>query len=431
VQKEPEGAQYLRQGARRPRRDVPQRPSEGQRRPNHDRIQQLYGHGEIQNALRLSDDSEGVGELIAAVLAFDIAGLGAFAGETTSSNRSMMAIADLAGEEDGPQLAAQQEAFLAAARAATIVVEPTDDGGQSSIALAFTKAAHALGATAFSSGLTTGTTHDEVQTAPEGSMPQIGLTSLQSIETSPTSPGPLASTTPSPPDLNSGREALGVHEDEWAIYNPDIDGRHKGSVEIGFDPDADDSQDAFYLLYQGEDAKQFHWLQFVWAEIIGKTPDGSWVSCPDAPFATSATRSYRSAPGGSLTSNGSPENINHASHDGGFPWKDTHFVHEGETTGAVDAPQFKHAAVMAAIEEHNLKAVKLRQHYEVFLVKNERRIASHSTITMDWATQDTLDGGRSLPSRPPVEVTVKSNPTPSKLPEPFRSVLHWRFRTAL
>lgn len=83
------------------------------------------------------------------------------------------------------------------------------------------------------------------------------------------------------------------------------------------------------------------------------------------------------------------------------------------------------------MKEHNLMAVKLRQHYEVFLVKNERRMTSHSTITMDWETLEAPDEGNTLPLRPSVEVTVASNPTPSKLPEPCRSRLHLRYPTAL
>ena len=410
---------------------VPARSSDG------GSVHDQYG----QHALRAALDGKergGTAELLAAILAFDAAGLGAFSNDTLSSNQAMAAIAGAALGEQRPELAAMREAFREAARSASPGCSESEEQLRHGAADTFTELADGLGATTFASGLSQSSSinarygqHESANSLSEGDDTVTGPRMLASDAPSSARSGATSS---SDADLAAGREALGVHDDDFSTYRPETDGRHKGAVEIGIDPDADDSQDAFYLLYQGKDAKHFHWLQFVWAEVIGQTTDGAWVSCPGVLFDTSATGHYRSAPGGTLTRPGTPQTMYQTAHDGGHPWKDRNKgagVREGETTGAVDRPQFGLASAKAAVAEHNLTAIKLRKHYEVFLVKNERHIASHSTITMDWATQQTPNGGDSLPGRPEVEVTLTTHSVPSTLPEPFRSALHRYFETDL
>ncbi len=244
--------------------------------------------------------------------------------------------------------------------------------------------------------------------------------------------GPAYGETPILDEVERGFESSGTMselplEGRWDRRELEIDGRHAGRAEIGLglDHQGYGTQDAFYMLYEGEDAEDFHWLQFMWSEVIG-LKDGVWSSLPGERI-DSSVGSHLTAPGGTADSIGAPTGAAHTEIDGGKPWKDGHNLQEDAAVGAVDSPTFKRSNVQAIVEAHGLEAVRSRMHFEIFLVRNERRVASHARISMDWGelTVPSAELGLPtvLPAAPPVTMSaVEVGTSGGKLPEPFRTV---------
>ena len=182
----------------------------------------------------------------------------------------------------------------------------------------------------------------------------------------------------------------------WDRRELELDGRHRGRAEIGLglDHQGYGTQDAFFMLYEGDDAEDFHWLQFVWSEVIG-LKDGTWISLPGERIDTSVG-GHLTAPGGTRDTPGAPTDGAHTEIDGGFPWKDGHNLREDAAVGAVDCPTFKREAVQEIADAHGLEAVRSRMHFEIFLVKKERRIASHARVSMDWGELAVAPPGEGL-----------------------------------
>lgn len=201
--------------------------------------------------------------------------------------------------------------------------------------------------------------------------------------------------------------------------------RSRGSAEIGTATGAYNGHpdEAFYMLYVGEDAEKHHWAQFVWAEAFGQKRTGDWINLGGERLKSSSVGPYTFTPGGTLEESGAPTSPSHITLDMQLEgWKDDTGLQNAGAVGAVDSPGSKREDMEALLFDRDLSAIKLRQHYDVFLIKSGRHVQSHARITMDWAVQERPSAGEGLAAVPAVAITAVELPSEGELPEPFREV---------
>jgi hypothetical protein len=181
---------------------------------------------------------------------------------------------------------------------------------------------------------------------------------------------------PAPPDVGWESHRLSLPE-----------GVGEGSAVVAVDPDNRGDPNSFTMNYSGGDASRFHWLQFAWSELLGRSADG-WEAIPGISIESTARADYESTPGGTLEAPGSPTSSAQTSVDGGngtVPWKDANESQTPSQVGATDKPSFMRRAVETAFSTATApEEIQARDWFEIFLVADEKEVVAHARVCMSW-----------------------------------------------
>jgi hypothetical protein len=179
----------------------------------------------------------------------------------------------------------------------------------------------------------------------------------------------------------------------------------------------------FGLRYEGKDADQARWLQFIWREVIGLDDKGA--ASPVTGDITTTGGKYQLTEGGSKDAFGTPkkENYNTDSTDKSDPFYEAGGAAErtAESTTMLDQPS---AAVNKVTDAFagGAKSVVSRAHFTTFLVK-QRKISYQTHIDVHWSFAKAEDT-----KKPPKgKHTVSQSGEALQLPEIIRQRFHEQF----
>jgi hypothetical protein len=173
--------------------------------------------------------------------------------------------------------------------------------------------------------------------------------------------------------LPSGKVTIGTGQDIDSVTDP-------GGPHVGFSGD-----DMFSLRYQGKDAGQMRWLQFIWRELI--TVDDKGASTAQAGSLAVQGDPDQLALGGTKDKFGTPTKDNLKVDSGSD--KDPFYEATGtsdrgpDSTTILDEPGAPPDVVKAAFDA-GAKMVILRAHTNDFLVKDEKSVVYQTGIDIEW-----------------------------------------------
>lgn len=179
----------------------------------------------------------------------------------------------------------------------------------------------------------------------------------------------------------------------------------------------------FAIQYEGKDADQARWLQFIWREVIGLDDKGA--ASPITGSITTSGGTYQLTEGGTKDAAGTPkkENYNTDSKDKSDPFYEAGFSADrtADSTTMYDQPG---SAVDKAADAFasGAKTVVSRAHFATFLVK-QRKISYQTHINVQWSFAKSEDT-----KKPPKgKHTVSQSGEVLQLPEIIRQRFHEQF----
>ena len=192
--------------------------------------------------------------------------------------------------------------------------------------------------------------------------------------------------------------------------------------EAKMDGDTDFSKDWFAIGYQGADAKDAHWLQFINREVVGVKDDGTSFALTDT-NTNAFNRSYKLTPGGTGTSFGTATAENFTTDTGTtdnpfYESDGTGNNRSADSTMIYDRPGSSQGFAKKAFDA-GAKKVYSRAHFHTFLVK-KNVVTFMVVLDLEWVYNAATDTPR--PTQTP-----GASGSASALPSEIASAFHSQF----
>lgn len=182
---------------------------------------------------------------------------------------------------------------------------------------------------------------------------------------------------------------------------------------------ANDGDNNFALTYQGKDADQVRFLQFIWREIVGIDDKG--VSAPVKGSITTSGGTYDLTDNGTYAKPGTPskKNYNTDSPNAAEPFYEG-FGEADRTADAakmIDLPGAATGQVKGAFR-NGAQKVASRAHFNTFLIK-DRKVTFKTAIDIAWDFPDAASADAPKPGHHTVSGSSAADALPATIAERF------------
>ena len=179
----------------------------------------------------------------------------------------------------------------------------------------------------------------------------------------------------------------------------------------------------FSLEYEGKDASNAQWLQFIWREVIGVDAGGK--SAPVAGDISTSGGTYQLTDGGTKDKPGTPgkQNYNTDSADKSHPFYEAGFAGDrtADSTAMFDQPYGATDKANDAFA-NGAKSVVSRAHFSTFLIKN-KKVQFKTHVNINW----TFSKPEETKAPPKGKHTVSDSGATTSLPKTIAERFHEQY----